>query len=199
VLSSCEKRGLKKGGFSLFLQKCCYYQRNGTPTMQVRLAEAKDTVSIAAIYNQGIEERSSTFETTPRSPADMLDRINSIGRYPVLVMVNEDDQIVGWAGLSSYRARACYDGIADFSIYLDRSIRGQGLGKQLLQSLLKEAEARGFWKVLSRIFTFNHASLALCEACGFRQVGVYEKHACLEGRWLDCAIVERLFPVNQPA
>ena len=57
---------------------------------------------------------------------------------------------------------------------------------------------RGFWKVLSRIFTFNHASLALCEACGFRQVGVYEKHACLEGRWLDCAIVERLFPVNQP-
>lgn len=167
--------------------------------MRVRLAEPKDAVSIAAIYNQGIEERSSTFETTPRNPADMLDRINSMERYPVLVMVEEADQVVGWAGLSSYRARACYDGIADFSIYLDRSARGQGLGKQLLQSLLKEAEVRGFWKVLSRIFTFNQASLALCEACGFRQVGVYEKHACLEGRWLDCAIVERLLPNNQPA
>ncbi len=161
--------------------------------MRVRLAETKDTVSIAAIYNQGIEERSSTFETTPRSPTDMLDRIKSMERYPVLVMVDETDQVVGWAGLSSYRARACYDGIADFSIYLDRSVRGQGLGKQLLHSLLKEAEVLGFWKVLSRIF-----SLALCEASGFRQVGVYEKHACLEGRWLDCAIVERLFPINQP-
>jgi phosphinothricin acetyltransferase len=166
--------------------------------MRVRLAEPKDTVSIAAIYNRGIEERSSTFETTPRSPADMLDRIKTMERFPVLVMVDEADQVVGWAGLSSYRARACYDGIADFSIYLDRSVRGQGLGKQLLQSLLKEAEVRGFWKVLSRIFTFNHSSLALCETCGFRQVGVYEKHACLEGRWLDCAIVERLFPNNQP-
>lgn len=167
--------------------------------MRVRLAEPNDTFSIAAIYNQGIEERSSTFETIPRGPADMVDRINSMERYPVLVMVEETDQVVGWAGLSSYRARACYDGIADFSIYLDRSVRGQGLGKQLLQSLLIEAEARGFWKVLSRIFTFNHASLALREACGFRVVGVYEKHACLEGRWLDCAIVERLFPNNQPA
>lgn len=114
-------------------------------------------------------------------------------------MVDEANQVFGWAGLSSYRGRACYDGIADFSIYLDRSVRGEGLGKQLLQSLLAEAEARGFWKVLSRFFTFNHASLALCEACGFRQVGVYEKHACLEGRWLDCVIVERLFPINQPA
>lgn len=167
--------------------------------MRVRPAEPKDANLIAAIYNQGIEERSSTFETTPRSPADMLERVNSMKRYPVLVMVDDADQVVGWAGLSSYRARACYDGIADFSIYLDSSIRGQGLGKQLLQSLLKEAETHGFWKVLSRIFTFNHASLALCEACGFRQVGVYEKHACLEGRWLDCAIVERLFPINQPA
>ncbi|SEE42394.1 arsinothricin resistance N-acetyltransferase ArsN1 family A [Pseudomonas migulae] len=167
--------------------------------MRVRLAGPRDAVSIAAIYNQGIEERSSTFETHPRTSADMLDRIRSMERYPVLVLVDEADQVVGWAGLSSYRARACYDGIADFSIYLDRSVRGQGLGKLLLQSLLEEAEARGFWKVLSRIFTFNHASIALCKACGFRQVGVYEKHACLEGRWLDCAIVEHLFPNNQPA
>lgn len=167
--------------------------------MRVRSALPKDTVSIAAVYNQGIEERSSTFETMPRSPADMLEGINSMERYPLLVMVDDADQVVGWAGLSSYRARACYDGIADFSIYLDRSVRERGLGQQLLQSLLEEAETRGFWKVLSRIFTFNHASLALCEACGFRQVGVYEKHACLEGRWLDCAIVERLFPTNQPA
>ncbi|NMX48096.1 N-acetyltransferase [Pseudomonas sp. WS 5407] len=118
-------------------------------------------------------------------------------RYPVLVMLDEHDKVIGWASLSDYRNRACYDGIADFSIYMSREVRGQGLGKNLLQALLKEAEARGFWKVLSRVFTSNRASLALCEACGFRQVGVYEKHACLDGRWIDCAIVERLIPTNQ--
>ena len=33
-------------------------------------------------------------------------------------------------------------------------------------------------------------------ACGFREVGVYEKHAQLDGRWLDVVIVERLIPEN---
>ncbi|EPL16074.1 arsinothricin resistance N-acetyltransferase ArsN1 family A [Pseudomonas sp. CF161] len=166
--------------------------------MHIRFAEVGDAVSIAGIYNQGIEERSSTFETAQRNPNDMLERISQMERYPTLVMVNDADEVVAWAGLSSYRSRACYDGIADFSIYLDRSVRGQGLGKVLLQALLDEAQARGFWKVLSRIFTFNAASLALCRSCGFREVGVYEKHACLEDRWLDCVIVEHLIPANQP-
>lgn len=166
--------------------------------MRIRPAEPNDATLIAAIYNQGIEERSSTFETNPRNPDDMLERLQTADRYPVLVVLDEHDQVVGWASLSGYRARACYDGIADFSIYLSREVRGQGLGKLLLQALLKEAQARGFWKVLSRIFTSNGASLALCEACGFRQVGVYEKHACLDGHWIDCVIVERLFPENQP-
>jgi len=165
--------------------------------MRIRPAEPVDATSIATIYNQGIEERSSTFETTPRNPDDMLERLQTHDRYPVLVMLDEHDQVVGWASLSGYRDRACYEGIADFSIYMSREVRGQGMGKRLLQALLKEAEARGFWKILSRIFTSNQASLALCEASGFRQVGVYEKHACLDGRWIDCAIVERLFPANQ--
>ncbi|MDZ5602924.1 arsinothricin resistance N-acetyltransferase ArsN1 family A [Pseudomonas sp. RP23018S] len=165
--------------------------------MRIRPAETNDALAIAAIYNQGIEERSSTFETTPRNPEEMLERIQSVDRYPVLVMLGEHDQVIGWASLSGYRARVCYNGIADFSIYLSREVRGRGLGKHLLQALLKEAQERGFWKVLSRVFTFNRASLALCEACGFRQVGVYEKHACLDGRWIDCVIVERLFPENQ--
>lgn len=166
--------------------------------MLVRLAKPEDAQSVTEIYNQGIEDRSSTFETQPRTVPDMLSRITDMTRYPVLV-VEIDGEVVAWANLSSYRARACYDGIADFSIYLRRDTRGRGIGKVLLNALLAEAETRGFWKVLSRIFTFNEASLALCRSCGFRQVGVYEKHACLEGRWLDCVIVERLFPSNQPA
>lgn len=111
--------------------------------------EPSDAPTIAAIYNQGIEERSSTFETTLRNPKDMLERLQASDRYPVLVLLNVDDQVIGWASLSVYRARACYDGIADFSIYLSGEVRGQGLGRHLLQALLKEAQARGFWKVLS--------------------------------------------------
>jgi L-amino acid N-acyltransferase YncA len=54
----------------------------------------------------------------------------------------------------------------------------------------------GLWKVLSRIFPENSASLALCARHGFREVGRYEKHARLDGVWRDVIIVERLIPVN---
>ena len=104
--------------------------------------------------------------------------------------------MTGWAGLSSYRARACYAGIAEFSIYLDRNARGRGIGRQLLAALVDAARGRGYWKLVSRVFPANAASRALCRACGFREVGVYEKHAQLDGQWMDVVIVERLIPEN---
>jgi phosphinothricin acetyltransferase len=88
--------------------------------------------------------------------------------------------------------------VAEFSVYIHREARGRGAGRALLAQLVAEAKRRGYWKLLSRVFPFNTASLALCRAAGFREVGTYEKHGCLEGRWLDVVIVERLIPENQP-
>jgi phosphinothricin acetyltransferase len=62
---------------------------------------------------------------------------------------------------------------------------------------VEAARAAGFWKLVSRVFTHNAASLALCRACGFREVGTYERHAALEGRWIDVVIVELLIRENQ--
>jgi len=165
-------------------------------SMQIRAALPTDASAVAAIYNQGIVERSSTFETTLRSAEDMLERIKAAARFPVLVAVDPDGVVLGWAALSAYRARACYAGIAEFSVYLDSKARGQGAGKQLLTGLIEAAEKLGYWKLLSRAFPFNTASRALCRSCGFREVGTYEKHAKLGDSWLDVVIVERLIPAN---
>jgi L-amino acid N-acyltransferase YncA len=164
--------------------------------IQIRAALPTDASAIAAIYNQGIVERSSTFETTLRSAEDMSERIKAAARFPVLAAVDPDGIVLGWAGLSAYRARACYAGIAEFSVYLDSKARGQGAGKQLLNGLIEAAEKLGYWKLLSRAFPFNTASRALCRSCGFREVGTYEKHAKLGDSWLDVVIVERLIPAN---
>lgn len=161
----------------------------------LRPAESADLPAITAIYNQGIADRSSTFETTPRRVEDLGTRLAD-RRYPLWVAVGTDGAIQGWAGLSSYRPRDCYAGIAEFSIYLDREARGQGIGRLLLAALIDAARAGGFWKLVSRIFPFNTASRRLCAACGFREVGRYEKHSQLDGRWLDVVIVERLIPEN---
>lgn len=161
--------------------------------IQIRSAIPADAPAITAIYNEGIAERAATFETIPRRVADIDQRLGDIERYPLLVAVDAGNAVVGWAGLSGYRPRECYAGIGEFSVYLAADARGRGIGRQLLNALIEVARERGYWKLLSRIFLFNTASRALCRSCGFREVGVYEKHGQLEGRWLDVVIVERSF------
>ncbi|HUG13425.1 MAG TPA: arsinothricin resistance N-acetyltransferase ArsN1 family A [Thermomicrobiales bacterium] len=171
---------------------------SSVPAVQVRPATLDDAADIAVIYNQGIAGRMATFETKPRAPEDIEATLRAgEGRFPFLV-AEVDGQIMGWASVSSYRTRECYQGIGEFSIYVHEDARGKGVGRVLLPALIDAAERSGFWKLLSRIFPFNHASLRLCAACGFREVGTYEKHAQLDGEWLDVIIVERLIPSNQP-
>lgn len=167
--------------------------------IDIRPASIDDASDIARIYNQGIAERSSTFETQLRTDADIVARLQGQARFPVLVASDDQHSVLGWAGLSPYRPRECYAGIAEFSIYLDRHARGRGLGKRLLSALLERATELGYWKLVSRIFPFNVASRALCQTLGFREVGVYEKHAQLDGQWLDVVIVERLLPASERA
>jgi L-amino acid N-acyltransferase YncA len=164
--------------------------------VQVRNATVNDAAAIAEIYNQGIEDRVATYETEPRSAEEQQAWLRAVAdRYPAVV-AQIDGEIVGWAGAAPYRTRECYRGIGEFSMYVRRDWRGRGVGDLLVAALISEAERLGLWKLLSRIFPFNETSRALCQKHGFREVGIYEKHARLDGRWLDVVIIERLIPAN---
>jgi phosphinothricin acetyltransferase len=54
----------------------------------------------------------------------------------------------------------------------------------------------GFWKLVARVFVENVPSRKLLLSLGFREVGVHEKHARLDGVWRDVVVVERLLPAN---
>jgi phosphinothricin acetyltransferase len=154
-----------------------------------RIASPEDAPAIATIYNEGIADRVGTFETEPRGPEQIAAWFD--GRYPIVV-VEDATRIVAFASTSAYRARPCYAGIAEFSVYVARDQRGLGAGWVAMRALLEAAEAAGFWKLLSRIFPENKASRTLMAKVGFREVGVYQRHGKLDGVWRDCVIVERL-------
>jgi L-amino acid N-acyltransferase YncA len=155
-----------------------------------RPARPEDADAIARIYNEGIEDRLATFETRPRSGADVVRWVED--GFP-LVVVEEDGRVVAWASAAPYRpGRAAYAGIGDFSVYVARAERGRGAGRAAMEALAAEARGRGFWKLVSRIFPENGASLALCRTLGFREVGVYRRHAKLDGEWRDVVVVELL-------
>jgi phosphinothricin acetyltransferase len=160
-----------------------------TGEIMVRLARPDDAARIAAIYNEGIEDRVATFETRPRTASDIEAWFD--GRHPIVV-VEDAVRILGFAATSTYRPRECYAGIAEFSVYVAREARGRGAGRGAMIALMEEASKSGFWKLVSRVFPENESSLALLESLGFRRVGIYERHAQLDGVWRDVVIVEKL-------
>jgi phosphinothricin acetyltransferase len=157
-----------------------------------RPARPADASAIARIYSQGIADRVATFETEPRGADQILAALVDRGdRYPTMVAERAGEVMAAaWAGI--YRSRPCYAGIAEFSVYAERAARGTGAGRAALAALIAECERRGFWKLVSRVFPENTASRALCAHLGFREVGLYRRHAQLAGEWRDVLIVELL-------
>lgn len=154
-----------------------------------RAAIPDDSRAIATIYNEGIDDRVATFETRHRTAGDI--RAWFGGRHPVIV-VEQHGEVVGFASTSTYRPRECYDGVAEYSVYVARNARGQGVGRIALNALFDAAREAGFWKLVSRIFPENTSSLRLMQSLGFREVGTYRKHGKLDGQWRDVVIVEKL-------
>lgn len=161
-----------------------------TADLTARPARPEDAEQIARIYNQGVEDRVGTFETRPRAPEEAAAWIG--GRHPVVVVADASGALVAFAAAFAYAARECYAGVAEFSVYAERAQRGRGAGSAAMQALIAAVEDAGFWKLTSRVFVENAASRALLRRHGFREVGVLEKHARLDGVWRDVVLVERL-------
>jgi L-amino acid N-acyltransferase YncA len=164
--------------------------------MLVRAATIEDAAAIARIYNEGIADRAATFETRPRSADDVRGWFDVM--HPIVV-AEDGAEVVAFAATFPYRARECYSGIAEVSVYVARAARGRGAGRKALATLIDRARQAGCWKLVSRVFPENHASRGLIRSLGFREVGTYEKHGRLDGIWRDVIIVERLIPENLKA
>ncbi|MBV8370470.1 MAG: N-acetyltransferase [Candidatus Eremiobacteraeota bacterium] len=160
-------------------------------TLAVRDASLEDAAAITAIYNAartGVVSFDTEIATVEETREDLR---TNLGRFPAVV-VQAGGDVVAFASTAPYRPHPCYDGVADFSVYVAPAAQRRGAGRLALATLLERASAAGLHKLLSRIIVDNVASRALCASFGFREVGVYERHGRVDGVWRDCVIVERL-------
>jgi len=157
--------------------------------LSLRAATAADLEAVAAIYNEGIADRVATFETEVRAPAELEPWLGEPGPF----LVAEDaGEVLGFARVAPYSDRCVYEGVGEHAVYVGRDARGRGLGRELLVALAAAAGDAGFYKLTSRVFTDNEASLAAHRAAGFETVGVQRRHGRLDGEWKDCVLLEIL-------
>jgi L-amino acid N-acyltransferase YncA len=145
-----------------------------------------DWEQVCAIYEEGIATGLGTFETKAPSWEEW-----DAARLPHSRLVARDERVLAWAALSPVSKRACYAGVAEVGVYVAAVARGRGIGRILLDALIKSAEAHGIWTLQGATIAENKASLALQARCGFRVVGRRERIGKVAGVWHDTIVTER--------
>ena len=146
-----------------------------------------DWGKVSGIYQEGIDTKLATFETE----VPTWERWDAAHLPDARLLAKLDGKIVGWAALSPVSARPAYAGVAEVSLYVAAEARGRGVGKRLLRALVEESERIGLWTLQAVTFRENAKSVALHKRCGFREVGVRERIARLDGVWRDTVLLER--------
>jgi phosphinothricin acetyltransferase len=149
--------------------------------------KSDDWPSVREIYEEGIASGVATFERA----APSWEEWNTGHLQECRLVARMDGRIVAWAALSPVSDRCVYGGVAEVSIYVAASSGGRGIGKALLDALIKESEKIGVWTLQGGIFPENEASVRLHRSCGFREVGRRERLGQLEGEWKDVLLMER--------
>ena len=158
----------------------------------VRLAGLDDAEAIRRIYNHEVEHTTHTFDLVPRSLEDqrawLREREGALG----VLVAETGGRVVGFASLSEYRPRAAYRTSVESSVYVAEGLRGRGVGRRLMEDLVKVARERGFHTMLARIAGGHSASIQLHEAVGFAVVGTEREVGRKFGGWLDVVLMQRM-------
>lgn len=161
--------------------------------MDVRLAELADAEAIRAIYNAEVLSSTSTFDQVPRTAPEQLVWMHEhASTHPAIVARDATGVIVGFGSLSPFRDRPSYATTVENSVYVIEGQRGLGVGRALMDELVRLSTLHGFHTMVARIGGNNEGSIALHQACGFDIVGIEREVGRKFNRWLDVMVMQRM-------
>lgn len=154
--------------------------------MEIRPITKDNFSEVVEIYKQGLATNIATFQNDLPQWEDWNKGHLDFCR----ISIYENNKMLGWTALTPVSSRCVYAGVAEVSVYIAQKERGKGIGKILLNELIKQSEANGIWMLQSGIFSENQSSIKLHEKCGFRMVGYREKIGKKNGIWKDNILME---------
>ena len=163
-------------------------------SVSLRTATMSDLPIIVDIYNQTIPSHQVTADLKPVTVEQRRNWFlsHTPEHYPLWVVL-KDDSVVCWVSLSPFYGRAAYAKTTEISVYLDRSVQGQGIGSQVLTLVPKQLPVLGLTTIIAYIFSSNIPSIKLFKKFGYEQWGFLPEVAELGGRPNDLVILGQHF------
>jgi len=149
-----------------------------------------DAEGIAAVFAPYVTDSVVTFETTPPTAAQWRAKIRE-SEWPFLVLT-EEGAVLGYALAAPWRPKPAYRHTVETTIYLAPSATGRGLGRRLLDELLKRCGEAGARQAIAVVVdSGNPASHHLHRAAGFVDAGVLRGVGFKHGQCLDTILMQR--------
>ncbi len=154
--------------------------------LTIRTADPdRDAAACVAVYAPFVECGATSFEEETPAPAVFAARIReTLASYPWLV-AERDGEVAGYAYACPHRYRPSYRWAVESSVYVGAEQRRRGTGRALYDELIERLRRQRFHVACAGITLPNAASVALHEAVGFAQVGVYRRIGWKDGAWRD--------------
>ncbi len=159
--------------------------------LAIRRATPDDAAGIGVIYDEAIAEGAATFATGPHPAEERTGWLAGRAATAPVFIAEDAGRLVAWSALAPFSHRAWYSGVGEYTVYVAGPARGRGIGRTMLDHLIIEAPAFGYWKLVGLIFPENLAGLALARDGGFGVVGRLQAHGRLNGEWRDIMLLER--------
>jgi L-amino acid N-acyltransferase YncA len=166
------------------------------PQLEIRPAREEDAAPLCEIFNEAVQDHMETFDSEPRAVEDqrlLIAAAENDPKHPILV-ADVRNWIAGWVALAPYDSRIALDDMGEVYIYVRRSFRSYGVGRQLMRAIQEAAGGLGYRKLMGRVLVENRDGLLLCRATAWREVGRHSAHARLNDGLHDVMVVEYLIP-----
>jgi len=157
----------------------------------VRNAIENDLAALLEIYNEIIVHTTAIYDYDPHTLEMRIQWFETKKEegYPVFV-AEDENRIVGFSTIGAFRKWGAYQYSVENSVYVAADCRGKGVGKLLLQPLIKAAKNLNKHTIIAGIDATNEVSIALHKSFGFEEVAHFKEVGYKFERWLDLKFLQ---------
>ena len=159
--------------------------------IKLRAYKTEDTHAILAIINYNILHSTALYDynirTVEQQKLILEDKVSK--GFPVIV-AESDGMVLGFGMYSEFRFREAYKFTIEHSVYVNEEYHGNGIGKLLLQELIKLAKIQKLHTMVAVIDAENQSSVEFHEKFGFKTVGIIKESGYKFDRWLDSVFMQ---------
>jgi L-amino acid N-acyltransferase YncA len=153
----------------------------------VRPASAQDAGACLAIYRPYVQNTAISWEIDVPTADEMAARIGGLRATHDWLVLERDDQIIGFAYGQPLKRLAAFQWSAETGIYVDVHHHRAGGGRELYTQLLRRLTERGYRQAFAGITQPNEASNGFHRSFGFQDAGLYRRVAWKHDSWHDVA------------